>query len=58
MLAVMTEVYLIFIKEGAITIGIEPTNAVDEARLKGHHIYKSYFDKKTILKLKKFKKLI
>ena len=40
-------------REGAITIGIEPTNAIDEARLKGHHTYKSYFDKKTILKLKK-----
>ena len=45
-------------REGAITIGIEPTNAVDEARLKGHHIYKSYFDKKTILKVKKkFKRI-
>ena len=45
-------------REGAITIGIEPTNAIDEARLKGHHTYKSYFDKKTILKIKKkFKKI-
>ena len=45
-------------EEGAITIGIEPTNAIDEARLKGHHTYKSYFDKQTILKVKKkFKRI-
>lgn len=45
-------------EEGAITIGIEPTNAIDEARLKGHHTYKSYFDKKTIMKVKKkFKRI-
>ena len=42
-----------FKKEGAITAGIEPTNAVDEAKSKGHIIYKSYIDKKTVLKIKK-----
>ena len=47
-----------FKKEGAITAGIEPTNAVDEAKSKGHIIYKSYIDKKTVLKIKKkFKRI-
>tara|TARA_B110000971_G_C20025074_1_gene508347 strand:+ start:1935 stop:3140 length:1206 start_codon:yes stop_codon:yes gene_type:complete len=43
----------IFKKEKSITIGIEPTNSADEARLKGHKIYKSYIDLKTISNLKK-----
>jgi len=43
----------IFKKEKSITIGIEPTNSADEARVKGHKIYKSYIDLKTISNLKK-----
>tara|TARA_E500000178_G_scaffold355567_1_gene428681 strand:+ start:847 stop:2055 length:1209 start_codon:yes stop_codon:yes gene_type:complete len=42
-----------FKKKGAITVGIEPTNAADEAKSNGHAIYKSYFDKNTVLKVKK-----
>ena len=43
----------IFKKEKSITIGIDPTNSADEARVKGHKIYKSYIDLKTISNLKK-----
>lgn len=47
-----------FKREKSITIGIEPTNAADEARKKGHIIYKNYFDKNTVKKIKKkFKKI-
>ncbi len=47
-----------FKKERATTVGIEPTNAVDEAKLKGHIIYKSYIDKNTVSKIKKkFKRI-
>jgi 2-polyprenyl-3-methyl-5-hydroxy-6-metoxy-1,4-benzoquinol methylase len=42
-----------FKKEKSITIGIEPTNSANEARAKGHKIYKSYIDAKTVKNLKK-----
>jgi len=42
-----------FKKEKSITIGIEPTNSANEAKAKGHKIYKSYIDSKTVTNLKK-----
>lgn len=42
----------IFKKQGAITIGIEPTNAANEAKPYNHDIYKNYIDKKTLTKIK------
>ena len=47
-----------FKKKKSITIGIEPTNAADEAKSRDHIIYKNYIDKKTVKKIKKkFKKI-
>ena len=43
----------IFKKEKSITLGIEPTNSANEAKAKGHKIYKSYVDSNTISKIKK-----
>ena len=40
-------------KAGSITVGVEPTNAADEAKRKGHDIYKAYIDNKTVNKIKK-----
>ena len=42
-----------FKKEKSITIGIEPTNSANEAKAKGHKIYKSYIDTKTVVNIKK-----
>lgn len=42
----------IFRKHGAITIGIEPTNAANEAKYNNHDIFKNYVDKKTLTKIK------
>jgi len=42
-----------FRKEKALTIGIEPTGAADEAKKRGHDIYKNYIDLKTVNKIKK-----
>ena len=42
-----------FKKEKSITIGIEPTNSANEAKAKGHKIYKSYIDAKTVKMLNK-----
>jgi SAM-dependent methyltransferase len=42
-----------FKKEKSITVGIEPTNSANEARAKGHKIYKSYINTKTVTNLKK-----
>jgi len=45
-------------KNKSITIGIEPTDAADEAKSKGHDIYKAYIDRTTISKIKKkYKKI-
>ncbi len=45
-------------KAGSITVGVEPTNAADEAKRKGHDIYKAYIDNKTVNKIKKkYKKI-
>jgi len=43
----------IFKKEGAITYGIEPTNAYRDARKKGHKVFNNYFDRKLSKNLKK-----
>lgn len=43
----------IFKKKKAITIGIEPTDAAKEAKLKGHEVYQAYINKKVIKKIKK-----
>lgn len=43
----------IFKEEKSITLGIEPTNSANEAKAKGHKIFKSYIDTKTISNLKK-----
>jgi len=43
----------IFKKEKSITIGIEPTNSANEAKAKGHKVYKSYIDSVTVSKIKK-----
>ena len=42
-----------FKKEKSITLGIEPTNSANEAKAKGHKVYKSYIDSKTVSNLKK-----
>ena len=42
-----------FKKEKSITLGIEPTNAANEAKKKRHKIFKSYIDENTIKKIKK-----
>ena len=42
----------IFKKNGAKTIGVEPTNAIKDASKK-HTKYQSYFNKKIALKIKK-----
>ncbi len=47
-----------FKKKECITIGVEPTNACNEAKRKGHYTYKGYFNKKIAEKIKKkFKKI-
>jgi cyclopropane fatty-acyl-phospholipid synthase-like methyltransferase len=43
----------IFKKEKSITVGIEPTNSANEAKVKGHKILNSYIDSKTISNIKK-----
>lgn len=40
-------------KKNFITIGVEPTNAAKEAKLKKHNIYNHYFNKKIALKVKR-----
>ena len=48
----------IFKKKGCITLGVEPTNASIDAKNYGHTIYRSYFNKKIVKKIKKkFKKI-
>jgi len=42
-----------FKKQKSITIGIEPTDSANEAKAKGHRIYKSYIDSKTVKILNK-----
>jgi hypothetical protein len=42
-----------FKKEKSITLGIEPTNSVNEAKIKGHKVYKSYMDSRSVSKLRK-----
>jgi 2-polyprenyl-3-methyl-5-hydroxy-6-metoxy-1,4-benzoquinol methylase len=42
-----------FKKEKAVTIGIEPTGAANEAKKKGHDVYKNYIDMKTVNRIKK-----
>ena len=42
-----------FKKEKSITLGIEPTNSVNEAKIKGHKVYKSYMDSSSVSKLRK-----
>ena len=42
-----------FKKSGAITYGIEPTNAYIQASRKGHKVLNNFFDKKTSIKIKK-----
>ena len=45
-------------KNKSITVGIEPTNAANEAKSKGHDIFKNYIDRSTIQKIKKkYKKI-
>ena len=44
-----------FKKKGAITFGIEPTDAYLEAKKKGHKIYNNFIDKNIAYKLKKKK---
>ena len=47
-----------FKKKGAITVGVEPTNAAIEAKKSGHHIYQKYFDTKVSKNIKnKYKKI-
>jgi len=41
----------IFRREGAVTLGIEPTNAGKEAAKKGHDIFNSFFDEETVKKI-------
>jgi len=48
----------IFKKNKSITIGIEPTNACQAARKKGHEIFQGYIDDKIIKKIKKKYKTI
>lgn len=43
----------IFKSYGAVTIGIEPTDAAKEAKSKGHNVYQSYLDKKISKKIRK-----
>ncbi len=42
-----------FKKEKAVTVGIEPTGAANEAKKKGHDVYKNYIDMKTVNRIKK-----
>ena len=42
----------IFKKDGAFTIGVEPTNASKDAEKKGHKIFNNFFDKKTATLIK------
>ena len=42
-----------FKKSGAITYGIEPTNAFIQASRKGHKVFNNFFDMKTSMKIKK-----
>ena len=47
-----------FKKKGAITVGVEPTNAAIEAKKNRHHIYQKYFDTKVSKNIKnKYKKI-
>ena len=36
----------LFREQGALTIGIEPTDAADDAKLNGHAVYKDYLIRK------------
>jgi len=42
----------LFTQRGAKTIGVEPTNAADDALSVGHKIYKDYFDENFVKKFK------
>ena len=41
----------LFAKKGCFTFGVEPTNAVFEARESGHNVYNNYFDFKLAKKI-------
>ena len=41
-----------FKKDGAFTIGVEPTNASKDAEKKGHKIFNNFFDKETAILIK------
>ncbi|MBT3235640.1 MAG: methyltransferase domain-containing protein [Bdellovibrionales bacterium] len=41
-----------FREKGAVTIGIEPTDAADDAKLDGHEIFKEYFSEEVAQKVR------